>query len=197
MKTLVIDASTKVSYISLYEGNKKLDESLRLSSNDHSKYLINIVKTMIEKNGLKPNDINSIIVGIGPGSYTGIRVAVSIAKIFAYTKEIQIKTVSSLILLSSGYNELVLPKIDARRGQVFAVSYEKDRVLLEESLYLKEDLCNNENLIYALSFELAEDTIKVDINNILNYIKLEEDVHLVEPNYLRKTEAERNYDKKS
>ena len=197
MKTLVIDASTKVSYVSLYEGNKKLDERLRLSSNDHSKYLINIVKTMIENNGLKPNDINSIIVGIGPGSYTGIRVAVSIAKIFSYTKEIEIKTVSSLILLSSGYNELVLPKIDARRGQVFAVAYKKDKVLLEEGLYLKEDLRNNEDLIDALSFELAEETIKVDINNILNYIKLEDDVHLVEPNYLRKTEAERNYDKKS
>lgn len=197
MRTLVIDASTKISYVAVYNGNNKVDENLRVSNNDHSKYLINVVKTLLEDNNLTTNDINEVIVGVGPGSYTGVRVAVTIAKMFSYIKDITIKSISSLILLSSGYKELITPTIDARRGQVFTTIYHGNNLLLEEGLYLKDDLAANDYFSKSLVFELDENTINVNVNNVLSHLKIEENPHLVEPNYLRKTEAERNYDKKS
>ena len=92
----------------------------------------NIIMTKIEKcfeeAGLKPNDIDQIIVAIGPGSYTGIRIGVTIAKTMAWALNKKIIPISSLEFMISGYEEekLLVPYIDARREAVFTGVYNKN-----------------------------------------------------------------------
>jgi len=78
---------------------------------------------MFDKNDIAKDEITKIIVVNGPGSFTGIRIGVTIAKVYAWTLKIDITTITSLeaMALSSKSNTTYkVPMIDARRGYVFA-----------------------------------------------------------------------------
>lgn len=185
MNYLILDTSTNYLVVGLLKNGK---ESIvtREGNNDNSAYITNKIKEVLDKNDLSINDINEIIVGVGPGSYTGIRVSVVAAKTLAYTKNIKLKEISSLAFLSSGYDNEVYASIDARRNFVFSGKYLKAKEL-EKDTYISLDKIDKDKLVL-----LNKDTIKININNIINNAKEVKDVHLLEPKYLRKTEAERN-----
>ncbi len=75
---------------------------------------------------LEPQDLDRIVVAEGPGSYTGLRVAVATAKMLAYTLKIDLVGVSSLYALTNGFseNDLLVPLIDARRNNVYVGFYQ-------------------------------------------------------------------------
>lgn len=189
MRKLIIDSSTNLLYVGLIDNNHK-DNETRLGNNDNAAYLVDKIDILLKRNNLTINNIDEIIVGVGPGSYTGIRVAVTVAKMLAYTKNINLKTISSLLLLSSGYEYEVTACIDARRNHVFSLTHNKGIVINDDKYINKNDLLSE-------CIDLTEENIKVNLDIISNYAKEVTDVHNLEPNYLRKTEAEVNYDKKS
>ena len=85
LKTLVIDSATPYLYISLYEGNDELDAYYQEGHNDHSVKLMSELERMLTRNNCSMKDINKVVIGIGPGSYTGLRVGVVVAKMFGWT----------------------------------------------------------------------------------------------------------------
>ena len=136
-----------------------------------------------------PKKIDKVIVTIGPGSYTGVRMAVSVAKMMSVFAKIKLYSISTLELMSSGYSGKVLASIDARRGNAFAAIIDVDTAnyVLEEGLheYVKLD---EENV----DFKVNETNYKVNAIYCINNSKEVEEPHLLVPNYLRDTEAERN-----
>lgn len=190
MKELIIDASTNLLYIGLIN-EKETDDITRIGKNDNAAYIVVMIKDLLERNNLKIDDIEIIIVGVGPGSYTGARVAVTVAKMLAYTKNIKLKTISSLNLLSTGYGN-VLSAIDARRGYYFVGKFENGKTIIKDDYLAFDEIKNEKNLII-----ITPETIKVDLHLVSENASLNENVHELEPNYLRKTEAETNYDKKN
>ena len=154
-----------------------------------------------EEAGLKPNDIDQIIVAIGPGSYTGIRIGVTIAKTMAWALNKKIIPISSLEFMISGYEEekLLVPYIDARREAVFTGVYNKNLDQLLDDQYI-----TIEKLIEYLKgkdyiFVGDDNTIKctsplVNFQKIINKHQNDTGVnpHEVNPHYLKNTEAEEN-----
>ena len=189
MNKLIIDSATNLLFVGLIKEGKHYIKT-RVGKNDNAAYVVNYIKELLSEHNLTINDINEIITGIGPGSYTGIRVSVVVSKTLAYSLKIPLKQISSLKLLSSGIKGEVQAVIDARRGYVFAHKHDAGKTIKDDHYVLREQL--KEPL-----YELTVETVNVDLNIIDSNSELVNDVLLLEPNYLRKTEAENNYDQTS
>lgn len=190
MKELIIDTSTNILYVGLIKDGEQ-DSITRIGTNDNSAYIVNYVDQLLIRNNITLDDIETIIVGIGPGSYTGLRASLAVAKMFSYTKKITLKKVSSLLLLSSGYiDEVITAAIDARRNHFFAGTYHNGNTINEDKYMPFDQLPKNHVLI-------TEATIKVDLKIVSNNAIIVDDIINIVPNYLRVTEAERNNDQKS
>lgn len=97
MIDLVLDTSKDPHFICLKKENKILSSSFLPHENNLSKSLIPTIEELLKKNLYKTRDISRVFVGIGPGSYTGVRVAVSIASSFALALGIPLYPFCSLL----------------------------------------------------------------------------------------------------
>ncbi len=195
LKRLVIDSASKFLFVALYEDLECLGKYYAEGNNDHSVKLMSEIERIFVSNNMKVKDLDEIVLGIGPGSYTGLRIGVVVAKMFAWNDDIPVRTVSSLAMFasSSSFQGLILPEIDARRGNSFLGLYRRTgkTLLLED----KEKLTNLEDYKESIkeSYEQiskGEPNLEVLLNSkMLNLVK---DIHGLNPNYLRITEAERN-----
>ena len=179
-------------YVGLSKDDEIIDFTQRVSRQDHAKYLVDRIDNILKRNQLTLDDVDEMIIGIGPGSYTGIRICVMVAKMLAYTKNIKLKTVSSLHLLTSGYQGNVCAMIDARRGYVFAHIHDEKQTLLEDSYISLNELSQMDIYKKSKAYFISDETYKVDISRVIEISKRVEDVHNLVPNYLRQTEAENN-----
>lgn len=197
MRTLFFDVSTNVMYVGLAKDDILIDYSIRFATRDHAKYLVDRIDQVLKRNKLRLDQIDELIIGFGPGSYTGIRIAVVVGKMLAYAKAVKLRTVSSLFFMTSGYEGKVCATIDARRGYVFSGIYENGKTILEDDYRLLADLKNNE------LYQTAQTVFIDDRSFLINPKRIREksveviDVHGLVPNYLRKTEAENNANQKS
>ena len=126
MISLFIDTSLADVSIALLKENKLLSQIHNNIPGEHSIYVTKYIEDILKDNNLSPKDVDEIIVVNGPGSFTGIRIGVTIAKIFAYIRKIRIVTISSLKARAIGHTgEYILSKIDAKHGNYYAGLYEK------------------------------------------------------------------------
>lgn len=195
LKRLVIDSATKYLYVALFSDFDCVQKYYQIGNNDHSVKLMIELERILKENKLEVNDIDEIIVGVGPGSYTGLRVGVVVAKMFGWNNDIPVYTVSSLALMASSLDGegLILAEVDARRGNSFLGLYEKKKDVM--SLKEIEQLTNLEEFKASIEgpFRVVsngEPNIEIIIRSGLMY--LVKDIHGLNPNYLRITEAERN-----
>ena len=187
MLTLIIDSATKRLYFGLVEDNKVLDEVYFEGKNDHARHIVSGIEELLSKHNKDIVDVNEIICGVGPGSYTGVRMAVTVAKMFAHFGNIRLRTISTLALMGSAANEDVLVMIDARRGNVFGAIVKNGDFIVDEAFISLEELSK-----YPHSSVISEDNYVVDPLNVIRVAHLVDEPLLLVPNYLRDTEAERN-----
>lgn len=196
MNCLFLDTSSSRVIIAVLKDNDYIFNVNLPNDNNLSNKLMVIIDENFKKYNLKPSDINKIFVVNGPGSFTGIRCGVTVAKTMAYLLNIPITTVSELEVMASGYEEKVCPIIDARRGYVYGGIYEGINRLVDDQYILYDDLINDfDGKIVSYDYDAFEP--KVDILKIISKHKDEVvDVHLLVPNYLKNTEAEENLNDK-
>ena len=177
MKYLLIDTTTSNVTVAIIENNK---------------ILFNYQNTII-------SDMSSkIFVVNGPGSFTGIRVGVTIAKTIASALNKNIITLSSLEYMATTFTDkkYLVPIIDARRGNVFAGIYDNNLKLIEkDSLISLNELMKKIDSNYELiSYDNINNSIKPKVDILKIILKHENDKsinpHKVNPNYLKLTEAE-------
>lgn len=190
MYRLIMDTSTSRYYLCLAKDDQVVEEILHESNKNHSPFSVLFIDEMLKKHKLTIDDINEIICGVGPGSYTGVRIAVTIAKMICSLKEIPLRTISTLYLMSSAYDLPLASMIDARRGNYFSCLYNVENPVEEKIRTLKE--VSDMNI--AASY-ISEDLFKVNLAKVIKESKLVEKVDEVVPNYLRITEAEYNLKK--
>jgi len=197
---LFIDTTTSYPVVAVSDGcnikdiyNSKIDSDISVS-------IFSIIEDMFKKLEITPKDIKTIMVANGPGSFTGTRIGVTIAKVYGYSFNLKVIPVSSLELLAttSVETEYVVPMIDARRGYVFAGIYDNNLNVIKEDSYISlEDLNNellNKNYTFISNDEFDFETMNSKINLEKLLLKHMDDegvnVHSLNPNYLKKTEAE-------
>lgn len=204
MITLFIDTSTTTLTVALIKEGIVLEEST-VSSSEHSKHTMPEIEKLFKNNNIDPKSVNKIMVTNGPGSFTGIRIGVTIAKTYAWACNINIIPISTLKAFALSFNnyDYYVPMIDARRGCVYAGIYDKDYnevmndtyILIEE---LKEKVKDLNNICFISNDNIKDintESVKLDVQKIYDYYKNEEGVnpHSLMPNYLKKTEAEEKF----
>lgn len=124
---------------------------------NHNSELLPILDNFLKENKLTLENIDCIVLGIGPGSFTSIRIAFATIKSICYAKDIKIIGVSSLDSLYQNikqFNGVKLALIEARRGSVYANIYKED-TKIKENL----DLTYNETIDIINSISNKEDII--------------------------------------
>ena len=199
-----IDTTSNYLYTGLSRNNLLLIERKLNLAHDLSTFALDEVRKMFLEANIKPKDVDKIIVVNGPGSFTGIRIGVTIAKLYAYLLKKNITTVSSLeaMNISCEEDKLHVPIINARRGYVFGAIYDNDKVILEEQYMTIEKLKLilmelNKDYVFISNDQFNDLKTKEYNPNILKIINTYKDresinPHLVNPTYLKLTEAEEN-----
>lgn len=208
MISLFLDTSSSYLTLAILKDGKELKSLYEYLDKDMSKETLNKIKIMMDSLNLKPNDVSNIIVVTGPGSYTGLRVGVTIAKTYAWGLHKNLYSVSSLKTFATTIsleNTYIVPIIDARRGYFFAGIYDeeynevlKDTYIKYEDLKEKLDTLNKPyKFVTTSKVEGIESIIyKPNIENLFKHMKFDEvSPHTLVPNYLKKTEAEENLKK--
>jgi len=179
---------------------------------EHSTNTLLAIEQCLKNAHFVIEDVKRIYVVNGPGSFTGVRIGVTIAKTLAYTLKKEIVPISSLMsyaLSCKEQGDYIIPMIDARRDAVYAMIIDKNNhiVLKEQYLPIEELLRYCRGLTGKKCFVSYQTFSKVDVGHpkfnfagIVAYYKESQALHphLVKPNYLKKTEAEENliYDKR-
>ena len=140
MTILAIDTSNYALGVALLEENQVIGEYITNLKKNHSVRIMPAIQTLMKDCERVPADLTKIVVAKGPGSYTGVRIGVTIAKTLAWTLNIPLVGISSLEILASGvsryFDGYVSPLFDARRGQVYTGLYQNQS---NELLAVKED----------------------------------------------------------
>lgn len=194
MMYLLIDTSLKYPTVSIIEDDKVLYLFHEEINSDMSSKIMPIIDEGFKSINKKIEDIDKIFVVNGPGSFTGIRIGVTIAKTIAWALKKEIVTISSLEFMATTDvgTKYIVPTIDARRGNVFSGIYDKDlNIIKEDKLINLENLKKSIDSNYSIvSYE--SNNVKVDVLKIINKHKNDRSLnpHSVNPNYLKLTEAE-------
>lgn len=126
MKLLGIDTATMTASAAIVDGDAVLaDEDVRTTT--HADELMPLIARLCERAGVAPGALDAIAVGVGPGSFTGLRIGMATAKGIAFAAGRPLWAVSSLAALAlpaaPASGALVVPVLDARRGEIYAGFY--------------------------------------------------------------------------
>ena len=205
---LYIDTSSSYLYTGLIDNTKIIAEIKKEYNQELSKVALPEIVSMFENNAIEPKNIQKIIVVNGPGSFTGIRIGITIAKVYAWSLKIPITTITSLeaMAISSESDMVRVPIIDARRGYCYSAIFDKDEKEVLKPCYITYNELQKElekiNTYKIISND--QDKISIPCNKvekynpnilkIVEYFKNKKEInpHAINPEYLKLTEAEEN-----
>ncbi len=137
MKTLVLDTAWKNMLVGLYEDGRLVAGSSQEAFKKQSEILFVELKKQLEQAGWKLQDVDEVIITDGPGSYTGLRIAMTAAKILGTQGKIKVRTLSTLQLYA-GADPCANVILDARGGRVYAGCIENGKEVWKGILPLEQ-----------------------------------------------------------
>jgi tRNA threonylcarbamoyl adenosine modification protein YeaZ len=138
MYSLFISTYDELITIGLLKNEDLLSKKEKESNRSHSIFLIPLIKEILDENKIDTDNLNEIIVINGPGSFTGVRLGITVAKTLAYTLNIPIKTITSIEAIASSItNPDKIITISDTKGKYIG-KFQNHK--LEELTYLKDDL---------------------------------------------------------
>ncbi len=208
MKILYLDTTSSFLYCAVLENDIILGQVKEKLGNNLSMYTLPKIHQLLSDCSTSINQIDKVIAVNGPGSFTGIRIGLTIAKTIAWAKNIPIILVSSLEAMALSYDgnyNYVIPAIDARRNNLYASIYDtKNKSFIMKEQHINLDTLNIAlgNLNGLITF-ISNDKINTNydvqpydpkIDHIVSEVSNREPVnpHSVDANYLKLTEAEEN-----
>ena len=214
MLILGIDTSTKICTCSIFDSENGVIAETSLSvKKNHSNIVMPIIDNLFKISDLTINDIDKIAVAIGPGSFTGVRIALGIAKGLAMALNKPLIAVNELDILeaiASGNENEIIPLIDARKERVY---YKYQNTYVDDYLInLISNFDKNKKYIFVgdgainykniLKDNLGENAIILPMYNAfprasvlceLALNKEEANIYTLEPEYISKSRAEKNF----
>ena len=214
MLILGIDTSTKICTCSIFDSENGVIAETSLSvKKNHSNIVMPIIDNLFKISDLTINDIDKIAVTLGPGSFTGVRIALGIAKGLAMALNKPLIAVNELDVLeaiASGNENEIIPLIDARKERVY---YKYQNTYVDDYLInLISNFDKNKKYIFVgdgainykniLKDNLGENAIVLPMYNAfprasvlceLALNKEEANIYTLEPEYISKSRAEKNF----
>lgn len=195
MITLCMDTSTQYLVIALIRDDQIVAKFQEKCWKKQSEELFPRLMDLMKEAGLEPEDIGQAVVSEGPGSYTGVRIAMTVAKVFCAMRNLPIATVGTLQLFA-GMEPRARVVLDARGGRVYTAVYEygvlSGTVEAKPCEEVKAEILEAETVIGDGSLVGREDQIPDLAENFLavkDQWKYAENVHLVKPEYLKSSES--------
>ena len=140
MFSLVLDSANRDLNIGLAKDGVLLDRISYQAWQRQSELMVKEIDNILKRNHLTAKDIHDVIVTIGPGSYTGIRIALTIAKTLAYALNIKIYAISSL-LAQNALEKKTISVINARSNRSYVAIYDENgSALVEETVWPNDEL---------------------------------------------------------
>lgn len=227
MKVLGIDTSTMRASVGIVEDDEIIAEYMLSGSRFHSEALTEMIDEIFNKLNFTIHDIDLLAVGVGPGSFTGVRIAVTIQKVFAQFLNKDLCGVSSLkaMALETNSDRYIVPLVDAKRHRAYSGIYREEEGRLvtvrEDDLKDVDEIIaelkemNAEVLLTGPGKDVFYDDFKKEID-----VKITKDMGLsgtkiaklgldkfresgsdnyfeVLPNYIRLSQAEREFEKRN
>lgn len=202
MISLFIDTSLVNVSISIIKDGKILSLIEKSIPNMHSAYATKFVKDALDMAGIDANEVDNIMVVNGPGSFTGVRIGVTIAKTYGYLIKKDVTPVSSLksLAISSNHNGTIMSMIPANKSNYYVGIYDKDyNIIVDEQFMDKEkifELCNEYNpyivgIDQSVIGKYKVNKQKLDVLRIVDYYMDKEKInpHKILPNYLKLPQA--------
>lgn len=221
MLILAIDTSTKIGTVALYEKDKgTLGEITLNSGNNHSENIMGSIDQLYKLTGKKIENTDRIAVSTGPGSFTGIRIGVSVAKGLAYSLGrdiVGINELDSIANLAGHFQGDILAMIDARKERVYFAGYTQEKGVISrktdygdrelvnllenykgnKTLFLGDGALNYRELISSIMGEDAvfySDVLSTPRASVLAQLAVDknpDNLMGLEPYYVNKSQAER------
>ena len=183
MYTVLLDSSNTNLSVGVAKDNLLLESISYEAWQRQSEYMIPELNKLLEKYNVNRNEINAVMVAKGPGSYTGVRIAITIAKTIAVSLGVKLYPVSSLRAQKDGKNPSIC-LINARSGRSYIGVYEGNETILEDQI-----MKNDEVLKYVAdhpSYSICGDVKYLgfeskETNNVLEMLSLKDVVEDVNP----------------
>lgn len=182
MYTLFLDTHSSIINVSLIK-EKKVVTKEKETFQSHSLFFLPMIKEILEEEKITIKDVKKIIIINGPGSFTGIRIGLSVAKIIGYSLHIPVLPISSLtaFLVSSDIVEDKMSVIEDNKGYYVSVFDKNNNSIIKET-YVED--------ISSFKYKIIE--------NNLNILKIAEysknikpaKIHGIKANYIKKIEVE-------
>jgi tRNA threonylcarbamoyladenosine biosynthesis protein TsaB len=183
LNILSIDTATKIEIAAASSGNM-FSEQIKIMSESHSVSLFENIDLVLKNIKIELKDINLIGVGIGPGSFTGIRIAVSTARMFSQILNLPLVGIKTHLMFAASVcnkakaGDNILIAFDAKKSRVFGALYKKEKddlnpaEIIQPGDYSIEYLLNHVNpeemtLLTGDGSEKYYSEIKNKINNCI------------------------------
>ena len=215
MNYLLLDTSNKPMSLAVMQDDNVLVEHTTNLKRNHSIQLMPAIQSILQEAGIDKRALDAIVAAKGPGSYTGLRIGVTMAKTLAYALQTKLYGVSSLEALAATLPDLqpgllIVPVMDARREAVYTGVYcyrnGQLETVLEDQYMTIEDLNtylieSQKDFIFTgndlekikplLDGKLVETLPQA--SKMIDLIHEPENIHTFHPDYLKLSEAERNW----
>lgn len=183
MYTLFLDTHDKDVIVIIYKDGKLFKKKEVLSKSRHSQITMPTIIEVLEEANIEVNDVNNIIVVNGPGSFTGERIAVTIAKTLAYTLKVPIRTIDSLTTMAINDNRDVKVVALEDRNGAFVGEFDTNNKIVSDMVYLNKTTYEE----YKTSKEVINE-IEIDYEKVYDYVMNNVDEvnpHEVKPLYIK------------
>ena len=194
MKTLCMDTAHKDLIVTLLDGDMVVAHYQENAWKRQSERMIPVIDELMKNVGWQPQELQQIVITKGPGSYTGVRIAMTIAKILATRLHIPVYTLSTLQLYAGrGHCYVVL---DARGKRVYCALYENGKALVPDTIMTIEDFLSTRDETVSIIgdgsvLELVDNypEFKNSFLDLKDYWLEVKEPHLLSPEYLKDNEA--------
>ena len=191
MYQLLLDSSNIYLSVGLVKDGKVIDKICYEAWQRQSEMMVVEVDNILKRNNIDKSDLDGVVVGIGPGSYTGVRIGVTIAKTIAYSLKIKLYAKSSLSLLK--HQEIpTICLFNARGGRSYFAVYDGEKIIIKDSVLENEKVLDfiKEHPGYKVhgdTYQIGLESGKYDIiENLANFKESEVvDPFKLNPVYLK------------
>lgn len=187
MNTLFLDTHTDIIKMALLKDEKLVKTMTSESTHNHNEVTIPLLIKLLDSMDLTVHDIHQIVVVNGPGSFTGIRLGVTIAKTLAFTLNIPIFTISTLLLkaLSFDLKENTWFMEDEKNG-CYVLEVDQNMNVITDYFYIKK---SEQQSFVSLNHPV--DSIEISFEKIISYVKTLSPLnpHEVKPLYVKLIEV--------
>ena len=191
MYQLLLDSSNVYLSVGLAKDGKVVDKIFYEAWQRQSEMMVTEVGNILKRNNVDKSELDGVVVGAGPGSYTGVRIGVTIAKTIAYSLKIKVYAKSSLSLLK--HKEFpTICVFNARSGRSYIGVYKGNEIILKDTVLENKDVveyikAHPDYLVCGDTYQLGLESAEFDIiDNLADFDKKEEvDAFKLTPVYLK------------